>query len=97
MKKLGLLVTVKAKAGKENEVSNFLSSAVELARQEDQTLSWYAIQIDESTFGVFDTFADEEGRNAHLSGKIAEALMANASELLSEAPSIKKIDILSSK
>lgn len=97
MKKLGLLATVKAKKGKENDVMNFLSSAVELARQENQTLTWYAFKIDDSTFGIFDTFSDEEGREAHLSGEIAKALMANASELLEEAPSIKKIDIISSK
>jgi quinol monooxygenase YgiN len=97
MENLGLLVIVKAKAGKENDVANFLSSAVDLAKQEEQTISWYAIQIDKSTFGVFDTFKDEAGRDAHLSGKIAEALMANAAELLSEAPSIQKISILGSK
>lgn len=97
MKKLGLLVTVKAKNGRESDVSNFLSSAVTLARQENQTLTWYSFQIDASTFGVFDTFETEEGRNAHLNGEIAKALMANAEELLSESPKIEKIDILTSK
>jgi quinol monooxygenase YgiN len=97
MENLGLLVIVKSKAGKEDAVANFLASAVDLAKQEEQTIGWYAIQIDESTFGVFDTFKDEADRDAHLSGKIAEALMANAAELLSEAPSIQKITILGSK
>ena len=97
MKDLGLLVTVKAKNGKENAVSNFLASAVELARQEDKTLTWYAFQIDSSSFGVFDTFETEAGRDAHLTGEIAKALMANADELLSEAPKIEKINILSTK
>ncbi len=97
MEKSGLLVTVKAKKGKEDEVKNLLASAVDLARQENQTVNWYAFKIDESTFGVFDTFSDEAGRDAHLAGEIAKALMANASELLSEDPSIKKIDILSNK
>lgn len=97
MKKLGLLVTAKAKKGKEAETSQFFSSAVELARQESKTATWYAIQIDDATFGVFDTFETEEGREAHLNGKIASALMANAAMLLSEPPTIQKIAILSSK
>lgn len=97
MKNLGLLVTVKAKKGKEKDVEQFLSSAIALANQEDQTLTWYAFQVDEETFGVFDTFEKESGRDAHLSGEIAKALMANAEILLSEAPSIKKINILASK
>jgi quinol monooxygenase YgiN len=97
MKNLGLLVTVKAKKGKEKEVAQFLSSAVALANQEDKTLTWYAFQVDDETYGVFDTFEKEEGREAHLTGEIAKALMANAEVLLSEAPSIKKINILASK
>lgn len=97
MKNLGLLVTVVAKNGKEAAVSQFLSAAVELANQENQTISWYAFQIDNATFGVFDTFEGDQGRDAHLNGEIAKALMANADILLSEAPSIKKIDILASK
>lgn len=97
MKNLGLLVTVKAKAGKELEVANFLTSALALAQQENQTLSWYAFKIDENTFGVFDTFENEEGRNAHLTGEIAKALMANVETLLSEPPLIEKINVLASK
>jgi len=97
MKNLGLLVTVKAKDGKEKAVSNFLASAVDLALQEDKTLTWYAFQINPSTFGVFDTFETEAGRDAHLNGEIAKALMANADELLSESPKIEKINILSNK
>jgi quinol monooxygenase YgiN len=97
MKKLGLLITVKAKKEKRDDVKAFLSNAVDLAREEKETITWYSFQIDESTFGIFDTFEDESGREAHLNGKIAEALMENASELLAEEPSIKKIDIMSSK
>jgi quinol monooxygenase YgiN len=78
-------------------VSQFLSSAVELANQENKTITWYAFQIDNATFGVFDTFENQQGRDAHLNGEIAKALMANAEILLSEAPSIKKLDILASK
>ena len=97
MKNLGLLVTVKARQGKENDVAQFLSSAVALANQEDKTLTWYAFQVDAETFGVFDTFENESGREAHLSGEIAKALMANAAVLLSEAPKIEKINILGAK
>lgn len=97
MKKLGLLATLKAKAGKEAEVNAFIKGAVELARKEDKTLTWYSFQIDDTTFGIFDTFETEEGRDAHLNGDIAKALMEHADRLLSQDPDIKKIDILSAK
>jgi quinol monooxygenase YgiN len=97
MKKLGLLATVKAKSGKEGEVKDFLHQAVEDAKKEQETLTWYSFQIDESTFGIFDTFEDEHGREAHLNGEIAKALMGSASALLEEGPDIKKIEIISSK
>jgi quinol monooxygenase YgiN len=97
MKNLGLLATVKAKKGKEEDVKNFLSNAVEHAKKENETLTWYSFQIDDSTFGIFDTFENEQGRKAHLNGEIAKALMANASELLVEDPNIRKIEIESSK
>jgi quinol monooxygenase YgiN len=97
MKNLGLLATVKAKKGKEEDVKNFLSNAVEHAKKENETLTWYSFQIDDSTFGIFDTFENEQGRKAHLNGEIAKALMANASELLVEDPNIRKIEIVSSK
>ncbi len=97
MKNLGLLATLKAKPGKENEVQEFIKGAVALARKEDKTLTWYSFKIDANTFGIFDTFETEAGRDAHLNGDIANALMANADRLLSQAPDIKKIDILSNK
>ncbi|AFL81579.1 hypothetical protein Aeqsu_2117 [Aequorivita sublithincola DSM 14238] len=97
MKKLGLLATLKAKSGKETEVEEFIKGAVELARKEDKTLTWYSFKIDNNTFGIFDTFENEEGRAAHLNGDIAKALMENAEKLLSEDPKIQMIDILSSK
>ncbi len=97
MKKLGLLVKLKAKSGKEQEVSDFIEGALSLAQDEAETLSWYAFKIDAATFGIFDTFENEEGREAHLNGEIAKALMANASELLSEEPDIQKIGILAAK
>ena len=97
MEKYGLLATLKAKAGKESEVSKFLSDALELAKKEEKTISWYSFQIDKNTFGIFDTFEGEEGREAHLNGEIAKKLMANADALLSEQPDIKKIDLLAAK
>ena len=97
MVKYAILATVKAKPGKEEAVEQFLTGALALAKEEEQTVSWYALKIDESTFGVFDTFEDEEGREAHLNGKIAAALMQHADELLSEPPSIKKVALLAVK
>jgi quinol monooxygenase YgiN len=97
MEKLGLWVMLKAKAGKERELAEFLKNAVPLVEAEPETLSWFGLQIGPSTFGIFDTFAAESGREAHLSGKVAEALMAKAPDLLSEAPSIQKIDLLAVK
>lgn len=93
----GLLVRVEAKPGKEADVENFLRGALPLVEAEPATITWYAIRLGPSTFGIFDTFPDDAGRQAHLSGRVAEALMANASELLSQAPSIEQIDILTSK
>lgn len=97
MKNLGLLATLKAKPEKAETVSNFIKGAIDLAKQEKKTLTWYSFQIDETTFGIFDTFEDESGREAHLNGEIAKALMDKADELLSEAPDIKKIKVLSAK
>jgi len=97
MEKFALLARVEAKPGKENEVLNFLKSALPLAEAEPDTIRWYALKIGPSTFGIFDTFETEDGREAHLSGKIAEALMANASELLAKDPVIEKVDLLAIK
>lgn len=93
----GLLVRLTAKAGKESAVEAFITDALPLALEEPNTTTWYAIKIDSATYGIFDTFPDEAARDAHLGGKIAEALMANASELLAEAPVIEKINILAAK
>ena len=97
MKKYGFLITVKVKSGKESDVENFLRTAEDLAKKEEKTITWYSFQIDQNTFGIFDTFEDEDGRRAHLNGEIARKLMENASKLLSEDPKIRKIDIISSK
>ena len=75
----------------------FLLSALPLAEQEDQTSTWFALRLDSSTFGIFDTFADEAGRGAHLNGEIAGALMAKAPDLLAADPDIKKVEVLAAK
>jgi quinol monooxygenase YgiN len=97
MVKLALLARLEAKPGKEQEVADFLKSALPLAQQEPDTISWYALQLGPSTFGIFDTFEHEEGRKAHLSGQIAQALMAKASELLAKDPVIEQVDLLAVK
>ena len=97
MEKFALLARLEAKPGKEQELSNFLKSALPLAEAESETVRWYALQLGPSTFGIFDTFNTEEGRQAHLDGRIAEALMANASELLAKDPIIEKVDLLAVK
>ncbi|WP_394781137.1 putative quinol monooxygenase [Undibacterium sp.] len=97
MVKYGLLVRLEAKAGKEAEVASFLESALPLANQEAGTVVWFALRMGPSTFGIFDAFASEAGRTAHLSGPIAAALMAKASELLSQAPVIEQVGVLAAK
>ncbi len=97
MVKKGLFVKLVAKAGKEADVEAFLNSGLALVNDEPLTVNWYAVKFSENTFGIFDTFSGEEGREAHLNGKVAEALMANAAELLADSPNIEKIDILAAK
>jgi quinol monooxygenase YgiN len=97
MAKLALLAWLEAKPGKEQEVADFLKSALPLAQAEPATVSWFAWRTGESVFGIFDTFETEEGRDAHLSGPIAAALMANAGRLLAKPPIIEKLDILAEK
>ena len=94
---VGLLVRLKAKPGKEAEVDSFLRSGLPLAVAEPATTAWFAIKLGPSTFGIFDAFPDESGRQAHLSGPIAAALMAKAADLLAEPPSIEKVDVLAAK
>jgi len=94
---VGVLARLEAKPGKEEEVATFLAGALPLAEQERATTAWFAIRIGPSTFGIFDVFPDDTGRDAHLSGPIAAALMEKAGELLSEPPTIEKVDVLASK
>ena len=97
MATVGLLARLEAKPGKEADVENFLRGALPLAQKEPATITWYAIRLGPSTFGIFDTFPDDAGRQAHLSGPIAAALMAHASELLSQPPTIEMVDVLAAK
>ena len=99
MSKYALYVPLEAKPGKEKEVADFLRSAVPLVNAEAGTVSWFAIQEGPSRFAIFDTFDDEAGRNAHLNGKVAAALMekAKTGDLFAKAPEIHRIDILADK
>lgn len=97
MVKLALLVRLEAKPGKESEVANFLRGGLAIVEEEPATTAWFAIQLGPSTFGIFDAFPDESGRQAHLSGRVAAALMAKASELLAKPPVIEKVDVLAAK
>ncbi|HMD39000.1 MAG TPA: hypothetical protein VKH15_06950 [Candidatus Acidoferrum sp.] len=97
MLKLALFVRLEAKKGKENDVAQFLEKGLQLANQEATTPLWFALKLGPSTFGVFDAFADEAGRQNHLNGPIAKALMANAPDLLSAPPSIEQVEILGAK
>jgi quinol monooxygenase YgiN len=94
METLGLLVTLEARAGKEAEADAFLKSAQPLALKEKGTLKWYAIRLGPKRFGIFDTFANEAGRNAHLNGDIAKALGTRAAELFAIPPQVEKVEVL---
>ena len=97
MLSLGLFVRLEAKPGKEKEVAAFLTQALQIANQEPTTPLWFALRLGPSTFAVFDSFHDESGRQTHLNGPIAKALMANAPKLLSEPPSIERTEVLGAK
>ncbi len=94
---VALLVRLEAKPGKEDEVADLLKSALPLANAEPATTVWFALKLGPSTFGIFDAFPDEAGRQAHLAGQIAAALMAKAPELLAQPPTIEHVDVLAAK
>src|SRR4051795_1796423 len=94
---VALFVRLGAKAGKEADLEKFLRGGLALVEQEPATTVWFGIRLGPSTFGIFDAFPDEAGRQAHLSGQVAAALMAKAPELLAEPPSIEKVDVLAAK
>lgn len=95
--KVAIYAHLEAKPGKEAEVEAFLKSALPLAQQEAGTTSWFALKMDKSNFGIFDTFAADSGRDAHLNGPIAKALMEKAGELLAKPPQINKVEVLAAK
>ena len=94
---LGLFVRLEAKPGKEEEVAAFLKQGLELANQEKTTPLWFALRLGPSTFAIMDAFHDEAGRQTHLNGPIAQALMAQAPNLFAVAPSIERTEILGAK
>jgi quinol monooxygenase YgiN len=97
MSRVAIWAQLEAKPGKEKEVEDFLKSAQPLAEREAGTLSWYAIKLGPGKYGIFDTFADDKGRDAHLNGEIAKALFAKAKDLFSKAPDIAKPEVLAVK
>lgn len=97
MDQFALLVLLEARPGKESEVESFLKSAQPLVQQEAGTTTWYALKMGPSKYGIFDTFVNEAGRNAHLSGAVAKALYAKAEELFAAPPQVEKPQILAAK
>ena len=97
MTKVGILVTLQARPGKEVDVEQFLSLATPLVAAEVGTTAWFAFKIGPQAFGIFDTFNDEEGRNAHISGEVAKVLFARAEELFVTHPQVQMVDIVAEK
>ena len=97
MVNVGLFVRLVAKPGKEAEVEQFLRSGLALVEEEPDTTVWFALRMDDSTFGIFDAFPGEAGRQAHLTGRVAAALMAKADDLFAQVPVIEQVDVLAAK
>jgi quinol monooxygenase YgiN len=97
MVNVALFVRLEAKPGKEAEVENFLRSGLPIVAEEPATVAWFGLRLGPSTFGIFDAFPDEAGRQAHLNGRVAAALMAKASELFAQPPVIEMVDVLAAK
>src|SRR5437867_12495399 len=97
MVNVALLVRLEAKPGKEKEVESFVRDALAVVEEEPATTVWFGIRLGPSTFGIFDAFPDESGRQAHLAGRVAAALMAKAPELLAQPPAIERVDVLAAK
>ncbi len=94
---VALYVRLEAQPGKESELESFLRGALPLVQQEAGTIAWFAVRFGPSTFAIFDAARDEAGRQAHLAGQVAAALMAKAPELLAQPPVIEKADVLAAK
>ena len=97
MVKVALLVRLEAKPGKEAAVEEFLRAGLPIVQDEPATTAWFGLRLGPRTFGIFDAFPDETGREAHLSGQVAAALMAKAPELFAKPPAIEKVDVLAAK
>ena len=97
MVSVALFVRLEAKPGKEAEVSQFLQSGLAVVQEEPETTAWFAVQSGPSSFAIFDAFPDEHGRQAHLTGRLAAALMAKASDLLAKPPVIENMAVLRNK
>jgi quinol monooxygenase YgiN len=97
MVKLAFFARLEARPGKEEAVAKFLEKALEMVKKEPTTINWYALRLSPTTFGVFDTFNNDDGRQRHLSGPVGRALMAAAPELFSSPPSVDPVDVLGSK
>ncbi len=97
MVKTALFVRLDAKPGKEADVEEFLRGGLPVVMEEPATIAWFAIRLGPSSFGIFDAFPDEAGRQAHLTGRVAAALMEKASDMLAKPPAIEKIDVLAAK
>ena len=97
MVKFALLVRLEAKPEKEVAVEQFILDGLPVVQDEPATTDWFGIRLGPSTFGIFDAFPDEAGRQAHLAGRVAAALMANAGELFAQPPAIEKVDVLAAK
>jgi quinol monooxygenase YgiN len=94
---VALFVRLEAKPGKEADVESFLLNGLSIVQDEPTTTTWYALKLGPSTFGIFDTFSDDSGRQAHLSGRVAAALKAQANDLFSRPPSIEPVTVLAAK
>jgi quinol monooxygenase YgiN len=97
MDTVGLLVMLEAQPGKQDELASFLAGALPLVQEEPQTTAWFAVRLGPARFAIFDAFPDDAGRDAHLSGQVAAALMEHAPDLLAQAPEIQKLDIVAEK
>lgn len=97
MNNVALWVKLEAKPGKEKAVEQLLKNSLAAVEREPATVNWYALRISSNMFGIFDTFADDNGRQAHLAGEVAKTLMQKAPELFSKPPAIEKLDVLASK
>jgi quinol monooxygenase YgiN len=94
---VGLLVRLVAKPGNEAEVASFLEGGLALVQEEPATIAWFAVRFGPSEFGIFDAFPDDAGRQAHLAGRVADALMAQAADLFAQPPAIEPVDVIAAK